>query len=53
MDSQWIQAFLPVSKGGFGLKIAEWHGSTAFLASLFASQPLVELMMRQKMSRKR
>ena len=43
-DTQWAHASLPVTKGGFGLRSAVKHGSAAYLASLFASQPLVELM---------
>ena len=43
-DSQWVQASLPISKGGLGLRSAERHSSVAFLASLVASQPLVEFM---------
>ena len=42
--SQWVQASLPVSKGGFGLPSTERHSSAAFLASLVTSQPLVEFM---------
>ena len=41
-DSQWLQASLPISKGGFGLRLARSHGSAAYLASLANSQSLVQ-----------
>ena len=41
---QWIQASLPVSKGGFGLRSAKVHRLGAYLASLFTAQPIVQHM---------
>ena len=41
-DSQWLQASLPISNGGFGLRLAKSHGSAAYLSSLTASKLLVQ-----------
>ena len=39
---QWQQASLPVAKGGLGLRAARKHGAAAYLASLSASQIIVQ-----------
>ena len=41
-DSAFQQAQLPVSLGGLGLRSAASHTSSAFLASSFAAEPLME-----------
>ena len=45
-SSQWLQASLPYSQGGFGLRLARSHGSAAYIASVSASQPLVQEIRR-------
>ena len=37
LDKQWMQATLPVSMGGMGLRSAEKHAPCAYTASLSAS----------------
>lgn len=46
--SQWSQASLPVSLGGMGLRQAADHGAAAYLASLGASELLVQEMRRNQ-----
>ena len=40
-DTAWLQAQLPVSMGGLGLRSAANHSSVAFLSSVHASQELL------------
>ena len=40
-DHQWLQANLPVSMGGLGLRTAEDHAPSAFASSYLSSQPLL------------
>ena len=42
LDHQWLQATLPVSKGGLGLRSAEKHSPCAYTASLSASADIME-----------
>ena len=39
-DIQWLQATLPVSMGGLGLRTAEDHGPGAYASSFLSSQPI-------------
>ena len=42
LDHQWMQATLPVSAGGLGLRSAERHAACAYTASLAASADIME-----------
>ena len=39
-DTQWMQAMLPVSMGGLGLKSAADHSTAAYITSVLSSQDL-------------
>ena len=41
-DRDWLQAKLPVSLGGMGVRAAEDHAQIAYAASVLASQPLLQ-----------
>ena len=41
-DGQWLQAQLPVSKGGLGLRASMDHAPAAYISSLLSSQDLKE-----------
>jgi hypothetical protein len=41
-DTQWLQAQLPVSKGGLGLRAAWDHAPAAYSTSVLSSQELKE-----------
>ena len=46
--AQWLQASLPISQGGLGLRLASNHASAAYLSSVSAASPLVqEIRQRQ------
>ena len=40
-DMQWLQARLPVTMGGLGLRTAEEHGPAAYASSYLSSLPLL------------
>ena len=40
-DVQWLQAKLPVTMGGLGLRAAEEHGPAAYASSYLSSLPLL------------
>ena len=44
-DHQWLQANLPVSMGGLGLRAAEDHAPAAFASSYLTSQPLLRSLL--------
>ena len=45
-DAQWLQANLPVSMGGLGLRTAEDHAPAAFASSYLSSQPLLRSLLK-------
>ena len=46
VDEQvWLQAKLPVSMGGLGLRAAEDHAPAAYISSLLSSRPLVNQLL--------
>ena len=45
-DRQWLQANLPVSMGGLGLRTAEDHAPAAFSSSYLSSQPLLRSLLQ-------
>ena len=46
-STQWLQAQLPVSLGGVGLKSAEDHSSAAYVSSKVASRDLMAQILKQ------
>ena len=45
-NEQWLQANLPVSMGGLGLRTAKDHAPAAFSSSYLSSQPLLRLLLQ-------
>ena len=45
-DLQWLQASLPVSMGGLGLRAAEEHAPAAFASSYLSCQPLLRALLQ-------